>query len=53
VESFNDKLQDELLNREWLWNRAEAKILIEQWRQFYNEQGPHGAHAYKPPATIF
>jgi len=30
VESFNDKLRDELLNREWFRSRAEAKILIER-----------------------
>ncbi len=43
---------DELLNREWFRSRTEAKVLIERWRQFYNEQRPHSAHAYKPPATI-
>jgi transposase InsO family protein len=36
VESFNGKLRDELLNREWFRSRAEAKILIERWRRFYN-----------------
>ena len=38
---------DELLNREWFRSRTEAKVLIERWRQFYNEQRPHSAHAYK------
>lgn len=52
VESFNGKLRDELLNREWFRSRAEAKVLIERWRQFYNEQRPHSAHGYKAPATI-
>ncbi|KIP17064.1 integrase core domain protein [Burkholderia sp. MSHR3999] len=32
VESFNSKLRDELLNREWFRSRAEAKVLIERWR---------------------
>ena len=32
---------DELLNREWFRSRTEAKVLIERWRQFYNEQRPH------------
>lgn len=40
VESFNGKLRDELLNREWFRSRAEAKVLIERWRQFYNEHRP-------------
>lgn len=52
VESFNGKLRDELLNREWFRSRAEANVLIERWRQFYNEQRPHSAHSYKPPATV-
>src|SRR5690606_23212499 len=34
---------------EWFRSRAEAKVLIERWRQFYNEQRPHSAHGYKPP----
>jgi transposase InsO family protein len=51
-ESFNGKLRDELLNREWFRSRAEAKVLIERWRQFYNEQRPHSAHSYKTPASI-
>ncbi|KEZ07311.1 integrase [Burkholderia sp. MSh2] len=52
VESFNGKLRDELLNREWFRSRAEARVLIEQWRQFYNEKRPHSAHRYQPPATV-
>ncbi len=52
VESFNGKLRDELLNREWFRSRAEAKMLIEQWRQFYNKRRPHSAHRYQPPATV-
>lgn len=52
VESFNGKLRDELLNREWFRSRAEAKVLIERWRQFYNEQRPHSALGYQPPASV-
>jgi hypothetical protein len=33
-------------------SRAEAKLLIERWRQFYNEQRPHSAQRYKTPASI-
>ena len=52
VESFNGKLRDELLNREWFRSRVEARVLIERWRQFYNEQRPHSAHRYQPPARV-
>jgi len=52
VESFNGKLRDELLNREWFRSRVEARVLIERWRRFYNDQRPHSAHGYRPPAHI-
>ncbi len=52
VESFNGKLRDELLNREWFRSHAEAKVPIERWRQFHNERRPHSAHRYQPPATV-
>ena len=52
VESFNGKLRDELLNREWFRSRTEAKVLIERWRHFDNEQRPHSAHRYQTPASV-
>ena len=52
VESFNGKLRDELLNREWFRSRAEARVPIERWRQFYNERRPHSSHRYQPPAQV-
>ena len=50
VESFNDKLRDELLNGEIFYTLAEAKIVIEQWRRHYNTVRPHSSLGYKPPA---
>jgi transposase InsO family protein len=29
-----------------------SRVLIERWRQFYNEQWPHSVHRYKPPASV-
>ncbi len=52
VESFHGKLRDECLNREWFVNRREAKIVIEDWRQFYNTPRPHSALGYKTPAAM-
>jgi putative transposase len=43
VESFNGKLRDECLNREWFRDLREARVLIEQWREFYNHRRPHSA----------
>ena len=39
-----------MLNREIFYTLAEAKFLIERWRQHYNEIRPHSALGYRPPA---
>lgn len=52
VESFNGKLRDECLNREWFLNLRDAKVVIEQWRSFYNHRRPHSALSYKRPASV-
>ena len=49
-ESFNSKLRDELLNGEIFCSLTEAKVLIEQWRQHYNQVRPHSSLGYRPPA---
>ena len=49
-ESFNGKLRDELLNGEIFYTLAEAKIVIEQWRKYYNTVRPHSSLGYRPPA---
>ena len=49
-ESFNGKLQDELLKREVFYTLKEAEILIERWRKDYNTIRPHSSLGYKPPA---
>lgn len=50
VESFNGKLRDELLNGEVFNSLREAQVLIERWRRHYNEERPHSALGYRPPA---
>ena len=50
VESFNGKLRDECLNREWFRDLREARMVIEHWREFYNHRRPHSALGYRPPA---
>ena len=49
-ESFNGKLQDELLKRELFMTLKEAKILVERWRYDYNHIRPHSSLGYRPPA---
>jgi len=50
IESFNGKMRDELLNREIFTTLEEAKVLIEQWRRYYNQVRPHSSKKYRPPA---
>jgi transposase InsO family protein len=49
-ESFNAKLRDELLDGEIFYSLAEAKTVIESWRQHDNTRRPHSSLGYKPPA---
>ncbi len=49
-ESFNSKLRDELLNGEIFYSLAEARTVIEGWRQHYNTKRPHSSLGYRPPA---
>jgi transposase InsO family protein len=50
IESFNARLRDELLDGEIFYSIAEARIIIESWRRFYNTLRPHGSLGYRPPA---
>lgn len=52
VESFNGKLEDELLGRELFTSLHEAKVLVEQYRLEYNHERPHSALKYKTPAEF-
>jgi putative transposase len=49
VESFHGKFRDECLNREVFGNLLEAKVLIEQWREQYNNKRPHSSLGYQTP----
>ena len=50
IESFNGKFRDEFLDREILDTLLEARVLTARWRRYYNEERPHSALGYKPPA---
>ena len=52
IESFNDKLRDECLNREVFRNGKEAQAIVGNWRQEYNNYRPHSSLGYKPPAEF-
>ena len=42
----------ECLSLEWFRSRAEAKAVIETWRQHYNEVRPHSSLGYLTPAAF-
>jgi putative transposase len=48
-ESFNGKLRDELLSREWFSSVKEAQVVVEDWRKFYNTERPHSSLGYLTP----
>lgn len=50
VESFNARLRDELLNDEIFYSLKEAEIIIQGWRQHYNQIRPHSSLCYRPPS---
>lgn len=49
VESFNGRFRDECLNEEVFASLAEARAVIERWRQDYNQVRPHTAHGGLTP----
>jgi putative transposase len=51
-ETFNSRFGDELLKREVFANLLEAKILVEEYRNHYNQQRPHSALGYLTPAEV-
>jgi putative transposase len=52
LESFNGKLEDELLGGEIFQTLLEAKVLIEEYRVSYNHERPHSSLGYKTPAEF-
>jgi transposase InsO family protein len=52
VESFHGKLRDECLEEEIFWTRAEAQVIVDWYREVYNEQRPHSSLGYQTPAEV-
>ena len=51
-ETFISRLGDELLKREEFTSLLEAKILVEEYRNYYNQERPHSALGYRTPAEF-
>ncbi len=52
LESFNGKFRDECLNLHWFLGLAQARQIIDAWREDYNTQRPHSALHQQPPALF-
>lgn len=51
IESYNSRLRDEFLNVELFSSLAEARVLGEERRNYYNQFRPHSSLDGQSPAT--
>jgi putative transposase len=49
IEAFNSRLRDECLNEHVFLSLAEARQIIEAWRQDFNRHRPHSSLGYLAP----
>ena len=52
VESFNSKLREECLRVSWFQNLFEARRIIANWRNDYNQRRPHSSLNYRTPSEF-
>jgi putative transposase len=52
MESFNGRFRDECLNCHWFTSLADARRIIETWRQDYNQVRPHSSLNYATPQEV-
>ena len=52
VESFHSRVRDELLDVEEFSCLAEARVVISDWQEDYNQRRPHSALGMRPPAVF-
>ena len=52
VESFHSRVRDELLDVEEFSCLAEAKVVIGDWREDYNQRRPHSALGMRTPTAF-
>jgi len=52
VESFNGRFRDGCLNQQWFRDLADARCIIDDWREHYNMTRPHSSLGYVPPAVF-
>ena len=52
AEAFNSRVRAECMNAHWFLTLADARVKMEAWRNYYNEDRPHGAIGHKPPISL-
>ncbi len=52
VESFHSRVRDELLDVEEFSCLAEARVVIGDWREDYNQRRPHSSLGMRSPAAF-
>ena len=52
AESFNGRFREECLNRELLYTLSETRVVVEDWRQYYNTQQPHRSLNLQTPSAF-
>src|SRR5262249_58228255 len=52
IESFHGRFRDECLNESWFLTLADARQIVEAWRQDYNTVRPHSALGYMTPEAF-
>jgi putative transposase len=50
VESFNSRVRDKCLNINIFWSLPQARVVITDWKEEYNEHRRHSALGYQAPA---
>jgi len=50
VESFNSRVRDECLNIDIFWSLAQARVMVSEWKEYYNHHRRHSALSYQAPA---
>ncbi len=49
VESFHASLRAEFIDRELFYTMKEVAVMLEDWRDHYNHERPHGSLSNRPP----
>ena len=52
IESFNGRLQDELLNETLFTSLAQARVALRCWQADYNDARPHSRLGWKTPSEF-